>query len=119
LDGFLEPRFFLNPETLPGYRYWRPHTLVFVHGRLRPGERPDSLFRMLVNHCKVTPFLFVTDGIAVLLGLVAPAPESSDGPRHVTAVLERSLREIQVIRESVASLRTIKNHCYDGLFVHE
>ena len=121
LEPFVERRYFLDPSTLPGYLDWALNSVVFVHGRLRPRAAPEEPFRRLVSACAVAPFLYVTDGHAVLLAGMSPPPlspgKAAPPPRpSITRELQRFLEEIEVFREPVPGMRTLTNHRYDRLF---
>ena len=121
LAPYITRRYFLDPTILPGYRDWTLGSIVFVHGRLRPGVLPESAFRFLVAEGGVRPFLYVTDGRVVLFAALSPPPARPDRPSpdarpSVADGLRRSLEGIEVFREGVDHLVALTNHRYERLF---
>jgi hypothetical protein len=117
-EGAVEHRVFLDLAAIPAYRDRRASTVVFLRGQVRTGASPDRLFRTLVTGCRVTPFLFVTDGERVLLAGLSPAPASPDGAGRtpVLAAVESTLEAIEVDRVPADDLVATVNHRYDRLF---
>jgi hypothetical protein len=113
----VEHRVFLDLAKVPSYQHRPVERIAFVQGVLHPGGSVSALFRRLLA-MKVFPFLFATDESKVLLGALSPAPRGplSSTPRPAILVgLQRHLRSIEIVRESVSTMNVLVNHRYDRL----
>jgi hypothetical protein len=113
----VERRVFLDIAKVPAPQARPFERVAFVQGTFLPGCTAPPLFRRLVA-MNVFPFLFATDGSRVLLGTLSSSPgsESGNGPRPAILVgLQRHLRSIEIVRESIPSLTVLVNHRYDRL----
>jgi hypothetical protein len=119
--GLVEWRPMLRFERLPPCGGRRLQAVAFVHGSLHPGHRPSDLFHALVAVLGVHPFLFVTDGVRVLFGMLLAREtggplRSSGGPRPSPLELFRGhLTDIDIVREPLDTLRVRVDHRYDRL----
>jgi hypothetical protein len=121
-SAFFSWRTFPSLSSLPSFRDRGVRSLAFVHGLLHPGARPSELFASLVALLGIHPFLLATDGERVILGTclgeVAPSgagARGAEGGPSTLHVLRSYLRQIDLIREPVESLRVLVDHRYDRL----
>lgn len=120
--GWVVHRVLLDPARVPPYRGRAADQVTLVMGELRSGSRPEQLFVPLTRECRVFPFLFVTDGVRLLLGALgrspgAPPPAEAPEPRRpVMATLQSYLQGIEILAESAAAFRPVVDHRYDRLF---
>lgn len=115
-NGWMDRRAFLNPSTVPPYEDWTLNQVVFVHGRLREGRRPETLLRTLFVSCAVHPFLFATSAGDVLFASLSPAPTGelqSKRSVSVSGTLARFLERVEVERMPAEELETIVEHRTD------
>lgn len=114
----VEWRTILDPKKVPSFQGRSIERVAFVQGDLvETGGEPD-LFRLLMA-IGVTPFLFASDGVRVLLAALSPAPLDSKSKTSSPATLlnlNSALKEIQIVREPVDSMQVVVNHRYDRLF---
>ena len=111
--GWMDRRAFLSPSDIPPYEEWALGQVVFVHGRLREGRRPETLLRTLIVSCAVQPFLFATAGGDVLLATLSPLPPQERGMRQgvsVSGTMNRFLERVDVDRFPATELETVVNH---------
>jgi hypothetical protein len=117
-QGMVEFRSFLDPVECSRWASNFPDAVVFVRGTLFGGTGPEALFRALVEECGVSPFLFATDGKAVLFCCLSDHRRDSREPpssRRVPTleVMQRFLRQIVVARELLDTLTPVVDHRYD------
>ncbi len=119
--SWVKRRVFLDPTRLADMGAPKVETLVFVHGRLRPGADPRQLLDELLLSCGVTPFLYACDGSKVLMGSLSPAPPELLAKRvpsvSVSRTLGDHLEDIEVFRMPLGTLRTVVNHRYDRTLI--
>ncbi|HEV2428355.1 MAG TPA: hypothetical protein VGV64_00705 [Thermoplasmata archaeon] len=117
----LRRRTFLDPVAVHRSIDGFPPQIVFLHGRLRPDVAADAPLHDLLGKCSVGPFLYASDGREVLMGALSMGPgmQYVGGPVRPAPVLPtlgRSLREIEVRREPLESLKVLVDHDYGRLF---
>ena len=120
--GLGEFRSFLDPAACSQWASNFPEGVAFIHGSLLVGGEAPELFRALVEEGQVNPFLFATDGKTVLFGCLsrkgAPSERLAVSSRaSLLGTVEKFLREIVVIRESLDSLTPLVDHRYDRPFL--
>jgi hypothetical protein len=116
--GIVEFRSFLDPLECSRWASNFPDAVVFVRGTLIGGTSPEVLFRALVEECGVSPFLFATDGKAVLFCCLSDHRGVSREPlssrrASTLQVMQRFLQQIVVARELLESLTAVVDHRYD------
>ena len=116
--GWIEPRNFLNPCHMPEPESWELKQVAYAYGQLKPGQQPNRLLSDLVQQCDFTPFLFASNGTALIIGSLSPRPPRLRGRGRLVSVrtrLETALQNLEVVREDVFSLRAPVNHRYGDL----
>jgi hypothetical protein len=119
--GLVEFRSFLEPAACARWVSDFPETIALVRGELLDGGAAPALFRALVGECRVSPFLFATDGRAVLFGCLSKKTGDRGGtpsprPPPMITTIRRFLRRIVVVREPLAALTPLVDHRYDRPF---
>jgi hypothetical protein len=123
-QGRVEWRVFLGFPCLNTMRYrgLTLQDLVFIAGKLKDPDGMAKLLPDLATNCNVRPFLMVGDDDSVLIASLGIGLRALDGapadarPRHsVIQVLAQHLKDIEVIREPLASLRMPVAHRFDIL----
>ncbi len=115
-SGWMDRRAFLNPASVPPYEDWALGQVVFIHGNLREGHRPETLLHTLFVSCAVQPFLFATSGGEVLMASLSPVPPGETGSRRgvsVSGTLMRFLEHLEVERLPAEELETVVSHRTD------
>jgi hypothetical protein len=115
--GWVEPRYFLDPVAVHRWASGFPDAVAFVQGDLLAESKAAELFRDVVEHCRIGPFLFATASGRVLLGTFARLrPDSAMSPaRPVLATLRRHLSNIRVDRIPLGSIHTPKQQLFVDL----
>lgn len=116
--GAAEFRTMLSMSHIPSYQNHQVQNVAFLHGMLARDANTDELLLGLID-AGVAPFLFVTDGLKVMLGTLSPAPPTQSNYRAQSAVLrglQQYLTEIEIRREPLESLSVLLNHRYDRMF---
>jgi hypothetical protein len=115
--GLVERRGFLDPAVPLRYGGWSLNELLFVTGELTGEATAEHLLRQVVDRFRAAPFLFVSDGDLVLMGLCSPAPASvrHDRAGSLSEYLSTVLSSLRVSRGLVDELSTRVNHRYDRL----
>lgn len=120
--GLVQWRVLPSIAAFPAHSVRRVQDLVFVHGALKDGITAKELLGRLVYEGHVFPFLYVTDGVSILLsGLGTGHPQGSSGTasvqghRSVGGILEGGLSRIEVVRESLVSVTVTVDHRYDRI----
>jgi hypothetical protein len=114
--GALMKRSFLIVENLPSISSGSLTDVVFVSGARARSELDDQPFQDLTTRSRVAPFLFVSDARRVLMAFLAPAPSYvSSGRVSVMSVLKEHLRDIEVVRERVDTIRRLVDQRFDRL----
>ncbi len=114
--GWIDRRAFLDPASIPAYEEWTLGQVVFIHGRMREGRRPETLLRTLFTSCAVQPFLFATSGGDVLIASLSPVPPGGVGARRgisVSGTLARFLERVEIDRLPAEELETVVSHRTD------
>jgi hypothetical protein len=119
--GWMERRTFLEPMEVARWVSDFPRRVAFVQGELISGATAPALFHALVEECRINPFLYATDHQRILLATFSQEPgarrSENDLPRAgVLATLQRFLRGITIVRDSLDSMSTVVDHRYDHLF---
>jgi hypothetical protein len=114
-------RAFLGVGSLPGYRQWELRQIVFLTGRLRRPAQDWVILEELKRRVGLTPFLFVSDQVDVLLALLSPNPNAQErvgeaNAESVVVALNEFFSSIHVTREATGDLATLVDHRYDRLF---
>ncbi|MCI4356212.1 MAG: hypothetical protein L3K18_03575 [Thermoplasmata archaeon] len=114
--GWVAHRVLPSLPDLPPYRGGRAERFVFLTGSLLAGKSLSELLGRLAHARQITPFLAASGGGRVLLGMLAPSPVrlATAGASAVELVAE-SLKEIEVVRESVDTFLPVIDHRYDRL----
>ncbi|MGA8536182.1 MAG: hypothetical protein WB789_02180 [Thermoplasmata archaeon] len=114
-------RAFLHLETLPSYRAWTLRQVALFTGRLRPSADSRALLQSMIGEIGMTPFLFVSDGVDVLCGLLSPTPPvqrpgvRSQNTRPV-GTLQKFLSEIHITREPIEDLSALADQDFGHVF---
>ena len=114
--GWMDRRAFLSPAAIPPFEGWSLEQVVFVHGRLRQGRRPETFLRTLIVSCAIQPFLFATAGGDVLLAMLSPIPPREREMRRTVSVIgtvNRFLEQIEIERLPASELETLVDHRTD------
>jgi hypothetical protein len=123
-QGKVEWRVFLGMTRLPTlkYRGLRFQDLVFVTGRPREDDGMANLLPDLLANCNIRPFLLAGDSNYVLmatfgigLGSVKEAPADVRPRQSVINTMASHLKQIEITREPLVSLRMDVAHRYDLL----
>ncbi|MCI4323111.1 MAG: hypothetical protein L3K03_03675 [Thermoplasmata archaeon] len=119
--GWMERRTFLEPTEVARWVSDFPRRVAFVQGEMLPGATAPALFHALVEECRINPFLYATDHQRVLLATFSQDPGTRRSEREipragVLATLQKSLRGITIVRDSLDSMSTLVDHRYDHLF---
>jgi hypothetical protein len=116
-----EFRTFLDPAACSRWVRNFPEGVAFVQGTLVEGGTAPELFHGLVEDCRVSPFLFATDGGDVLFGCLSKRvddrerrPSSIRTP--MSTMTKRFLSRIVVLREPLTGLSPLVDHRYDRPF---
>lgn len=115
-SGWIDRRAFLNPAAIPPYQDWSVSQVVFIHGRLREGRRPETLLHTLFAACSVHPFLFAVSGGALLMASLSPAPPEQARSRRgvsIAGTINRFLEKVEVDRLPASELETVVDHRTD------
>jgi predicted transcriptional regulator len=113
-------RAFLGLGSLPGYRLWELRQIVFLTGHLRRPAQDWMILEELKRRAGLTPFLFVSDGVDVLLALLSPNPDAQDlaigiNAKSVVEALNEFFSSIHVTREPTSDFALLVDHRYDRL----
>lgn len=116
--GWITHRTLLEPARLPPYQGRAADQVVFISGTPKKGARPEQLFALLTQECRVFPFLFVVGPDRWLLGalggagpVVAPDP----GRRPVLPSLRDALEGIEILQELASGFSSPVDHRYERL----
>jgi hypothetical protein len=119
--GMVERRTILDPQKVPPFQGRSIERFAFVQAELNSPGTEETLFRMLMA-IRVTPFLFASDGSRILLATLSQEPsnlQSGAGHPAILRSLQRLLKDIRIVRESVQTLTVLVNHRYDRLIPSE
>jgi hypothetical protein len=117
-DGWIAHRTFPDLAAIPTFEDERDELLVFVSGRFLEGRSLADLYQRLRSDAELSPVLAVANGQEALVGLLSPAPKSlTPRPISVLSIFQQSLRDIQIVREPIATLFPIIDHRYERLLV--
>ncbi len=115
--GLVEWRVMLRPGVVPTCGNRSITHLIVTRGTLRDPNGLPALFSDLAGSCRVFPFLVASDGSEVLIGSLGTGFEAvaQSRRRAVLPVISRHLGNLEVVRESMASVKTPLWHRYERL----
>jgi len=118
-SGWLERRAFLDPTAVQTSSEELVERFAFVHALLRPEADPTLLLQELRIRSGIAPFLYASDGKALLLGVLSTSslPPRSDGvPRETPLeILRRSATGIVTVREPARGLERPIDYRFERL----
>lgn len=123
-EGKVVWRVFLGLTKLQqiDYRGMRFQDLILVVGKPKGPDPPSGILTDLVTECNVRPILIAGDegsmivaSLGIGVGAVGDAPEDTRPRSSVIKTMSRHLKEIEVIREPLKSLKLPVAHRYDLL----
>jgi hypothetical protein len=115
--GAVERRTLMNLQKVPQVPGRPFERVAFLQGKLASPVGPTGLLEFLAE-LHIRPFLIVTDGELVLLGMLSVRGIDPNPPRAgiaVLASLNSLLAEIRITREPIDELQVILDHRYDRL----
>jgi hypothetical protein len=112
--GWIGFRSILDPIAVATSVSGFPEWCSFVRGTLLTPARPDQLFRGLVATAIVSPFLFATDGLHVLFGVLSTGPRTRRQVERlpVLPTLQSYMQDIVVEHWPLGSTRVLTDHQY-------
>jgi hypothetical protein len=118
--GWVTPRCFLDPAAVHDSVDGLAERVAFVYATLDEGATPEGLLAELHGSAGISPFLYASDGRAVLFGVLAGGPRSDGsreprGTRSAFDVVRGSASGIVIVREPLRSLTTVVGHRFDRL----
>jgi hypothetical protein len=113
-DGTVSRRLIPDFGELPSINGNHITQVLFVTGLLLEGQSSGALLNGLMEYARVTPFLYASDGVRVILASLSQSRSTARiGRTSPMVVVTKHLREVTVIRERVATILPALDHLYN------